>query len=118
MNNDQPREDRGTKKWTTMMLPEHKEQLKDMWEHKKNEARPYFDEQQLEEFSKIVVHAYSENLPVQLVYCRSEIFKEKNIHTIIDVITEINPRLHTIIVEDKCIYIKDLLDIQLADSSF
>lgn len=117
MYKDQPMQDRGTKKWTTMMLPEHKEQLKEMWEQKRNQKRPDFDEQQLQEFSEIIVHAYSERIPVLIVYCRTKIYHEENVYELIGIISGINSRLKTITIQNKCIYVEDLLDIQFADGS-
>lgn len=117
MVNDKYLQDRGTKKWTTMMLPEHKEQLKDMWDHNQAEKRPDFDEQQLEEFNETIIQAYKTKLLVSVAYCAEDIYREQNTHEITGVISAINSHVQAIIIGDTRIYVKDFLDIQINHES-
>lgn len=115
MKNHKYLQDRGTKKWTTMMLPEHKEQLKDMWRHEDDQPRPYFDEQQLEEFNRIIFRAYQEKQLVSITYCSADVYCEQNVRETTGNITEIHAQLQMIGIDDTKIYINDLLDIQLVE---
>lgn len=115
MKNHKNLQDRGTKKWTTMMLPEHKEQLKEMWKHEDDQPRPSFDEQQLEEFNTIIFHAYQQNHLVSITYCSSTVYCEQNIRETTGTITTMHPQRQMITIDDTNVYIKDLLDIQLVD---
>ncbi|MGM0968734.1 MAG: YolD-like family protein [Bacillota bacterium] len=53
--------DRGTIKWTAMMLPEHVAQLKDDLAETKKTDKPIIDEQQAEEFESAIAYAMSIN---------------------------------------------------------
>ncbi|MCP8616095.1 YolD-like family protein [Salirhabdus salicampi] len=59
--------DRGTIKWTSLMLPEHVEKLKHMWadEYDVNQP-PLLDEQQLEDMNRICAQAYHNKTIVQV----------------------------------------------------
>ncbi|GAA0428186.1 YolD-like family protein [Lentibacillus halophilus] len=41
--------DRGSKKWTAMMMPEHEELLRKMWKEQDYKEKPILDEQQKED---------------------------------------------------------------------
>ncbi|MCD8508969.1 MAG: YolD-like family protein [Bacillus sp. (in: Bacteria)] len=58
--------DRGTIKWTSMMLPEHVQQLKKLAENHKKKQRPQADEQTLEEWSRLLGEAYQYDLPLSI----------------------------------------------------
>jgi hypothetical protein len=59
--------DRGTIKWTSLMLPEHVEQLKKLWDDDKLMHKPLLDDQELEEMSCECVHAYDHDLTVEII---------------------------------------------------
>ncbi|ADU30031.1 YolD-like family protein [Evansella cellulosilytica] len=56
--------DRGVIKWTSMMLPEHVQQLKELSEKQKVLSKPIIDEQLFEEWSRILEKAYHEQLVI------------------------------------------------------
>jgi|SRR5690625_279452 len=58
--------DRGTIKWTSLMLPEHVQMLKDMWQEDKTDFRPLLDEQLLDELNRHLQTALSQNKKVRL----------------------------------------------------
>lgn len=60
--------DRGTKKWTAMMLPEHIELLKKMWEENDYNEKPILDEQQIAEMESKLQCALHNDLTVELKY--------------------------------------------------
>ena len=56
--------DRGLMKWRGFMMPEHIEQLHDMYEDYEKEKKPILDEYQLREIDEKLAAAQEYNLPV------------------------------------------------------
>lgn len=50
--------DRGTIKWTALMLPEHVEMLKRLWQEDKRIPKPLLDSQELEMINRQLIDAY------------------------------------------------------------
>lgn len=58
--------DRGTKKWTSIMLPELIEELRDaLYEEEYRTDKPIIDEYQQAEFDSLVEYAMEYNYPVE-----------------------------------------------------
>ncbi|WP_085992076.1 YolD-like family protein [Oceanobacillus senegalensis] len=49
--------DRGSIKWTSLMLPEHVELLNQLWEEDTKRSKPILDPQQLEDINHRLVYA-------------------------------------------------------------
>lgn len=78
--------DRGTIKWTSIMLPEHVQMLKEMWEETEKIEKPLLDPQELEQMNKKIEQAYQENLQISLSVYEDGFIKEvKGIITDIDI---------------------------------
>ncbi|MBU8907577.1 YolD-like family protein [Desertibacillus haloalkaliphilus] len=60
--------DRGTLKWTSMMLPEHVAMLKEWANEVEKVPRPQLDPQQFEEFEQTISDAVVENQALAFVY--------------------------------------------------
>ncbi len=58
--------DRGTKKWSSIMLPEHVEAIKEVFEEEKRIEKPILDEQQRWENETKLQLALHNNLTVEL----------------------------------------------------
>ncbi|WP_171046405.1 YolD-like family protein [Lentibacillus cibarius] len=58
--------DRGTKKWTAMMIPEHEALLRQMWSEQEYKEKPVLDEQQKEEINERLQTAVNNNLTVEV----------------------------------------------------
>ena len=56
--------DRGTIKWTSLMLPEHVEAIQKLWKEDDRVEKAILDEQQLEELEFALQRAKSDDLPV------------------------------------------------------
>lgn len=54
--------DRGTIKWTSIMMPEHIQMLNKMWKEQDRKAKPMLDEQELEEINMKLQLAIHNNL--------------------------------------------------------
>ncbi|GAB3801050.1 YolD-like family protein [Virgibacillus kimchii] len=57
--------DRGNIKWTSLMLPEHVQLIKEMWEEDDKKEKPILDEQQIEEIIMKLRMALHDNLTVE-----------------------------------------------------
>lgn len=60
--------DRGTMKWTAMMLPEHVQQLRKIWGDDHKVTMPTIDEQQLEIINNTINLAMTEHLLLKITY--------------------------------------------------
>ncbi|PCK21376.1 hypothetical protein CEY02_08355 [Bacillus pumilus] len=88
--------DRGTIKWTAMMLPEHVARLKhDLAETKKTD-KPIIDQQQTEEFESTIAYAMSVNKSLTF-----SVYNSGNINQLKGFTQYIN-------YEKKMLHIKDL----------
>ncbi|WP_345239013.1 YolD-like family protein [Pontibacillus salipaludis] len=66
--------DRGTMKWTSLMLPEHVEMMKEMWEEDGKLPPPSLDEQALCELNEACIEAYKNQTLVKItVYSKGEL---------------------------------------------
>ncbi|MCM3396501.1 YolD-like family protein [Oceanobacillus profundus] len=69
--------DRGTKKWTALMMPEHIEMLNQVWKELDHKEKPILDEQQMEENAMKLQLAIHDSLTVEVKY-----FNEHDFHTV------------------------------------
>lgn len=60
--------DRGTIKWTAMMLPEHVKMLREHQDGLNYGRKPELDEQRYEEFNEIICVAMEENRLLKFMY--------------------------------------------------
>ena len=64
--------DRGTKKWTSLMLPEHVEMLQKLWAEDKKVPRPSLSQDDFEQMDQIINLALYQNVPVVLTAYQDE----------------------------------------------
>lgn len=67
--------DRGTRKWTTMMLPEQAEKLNQLEEIRNRKKKPILDEQKQEENNFQLMLAHKDHLLIEIKY-----FKDYDFH--------------------------------------
>lgn len=115
MENDHRVQDRGMKKWTAMMLPEHQEQLKSMWIDQQKHERPTIDEQELEEFNKVASLAYAYTYVVRITYCVKHVYDESDICEVTGTIKHVNSHMQTIEVANACIRLDDCFTISIVN---
>lgn len=58
--------DRGTMKWTSLMLPEHIEMLNKMWKEQDYKEMPELDEQQIAEKNLLLQEALENDLKIRI----------------------------------------------------
>lgn len=66
--------DRGNKKWTSLMLVEHKKRLKELKEKEGQLEKPELDEQLKDEINSKLKQALKNNLSVKLKYFKNKSF--------------------------------------------
>jgi hypothetical protein len=67
--------DRGAKKWTAMMLPEHKKMLSRLYEELNFKEKPIIDEQQYEQFNQMMQQAMAKTQMMDITYYVNGDFK-------------------------------------------
>lgn len=68
--------DRGAKKWTSLMLPEHVEMLQDWFNSLDDKEMPEIDEQQIMENNMLLQDALENDLEIQIKYHANNDHKE------------------------------------------
>lgn len=69
--------DRGSKKWTALMLPEHVEALKKLFAEQDHKEKPILDEQQMIDNEFILQQAIENDLDVEI-----KCFEDHDFHTV------------------------------------
>lgn len=87
-------QDRGTIKWTSLMLPEHVELLKQMWQEDKKESKPILDSQEIEWINQQILESYEHQLPVQLTF-----FEDSQTYHVAGQISKLHPETKRINIE-------------------
>ncbi|NIK10947.1 YolD-like family protein [Alkalibacillus almallahensis] len=70
--------DRGSIKWTSLMLPEHVDALQDIWQVQNDQQPPMLDDQQLSYYIHVLTEAYQTGQPIHIVYYKANEFREMN----------------------------------------
>lgn len=60
--------DRGHKKWTALMLPEHKELLREWVDHQEDIEMPVLDDDRIEELNNIISICLNQKTPAKITY--------------------------------------------------
>ncbi|WP_244895405.1 YolD-like family protein [Evansella clarkii] len=68
--------DRGTIKWTAMMLPEHVAMLRDLQHEHKKQPKPELEPQQLEEFEYLICEAMEFDKELTFVYWKNGFYED------------------------------------------
>ncbi|MDZ5712226.1 YolD-like family protein [Jeotgalibacillus haloalkalitolerans] len=103
---DDKNRDRGTIKWTSMMLPEHVGQLRDFFEYKYNaEKQPIMDEQMMEMIFLTIQEACEFQQEIEL-----KIFKENRISSITGMVKMIEYQKRYILIEENADEVKVSFD--------
>lgn len=100
--------DRGNKKWTAMMLIEHRDRLKKLKEHEDDREKPILDDQEKAVINSKLQQAIDNNLYLTVKY-----YEDKKFKTISGTIKKVDVSQRIIIISDKKIPIKNLLELKL-----
>ncbi|OAB29590.1 YolD-like family protein [Paenibacillus macquariensis] len=103
--------DRGHKKWTSLMIPEHTAMLQQWVAEQEDIRQPVLDEDRLEELNTLLMHSWSDQRSIQVHY-----YNNKRFHDIRGCIRSIDPHTHTLTLLDlagdkTCISLYDIQDL-------
>lgn len=68
--------DRGEKKWTSIMIPEHVKMLRDLWDEQKLVEKPILDEQAFEQIGIVIMDSLKHTIDIKLTYWKNGRFEE------------------------------------------
>lgn len=100
--------DRGSKKWTSIMLPEHVEALRKLFAEYDHEEKPVLDEQQLAENERVLQEAIEYDLTIEVKY-----FKDYGIHTIKGRVMFIQAQNSYVQLDNVRIDLDDIIEVML-----
>lgn len=83
--------DRGSKKWTSIMLPEHVEAIKRVFEEEEKEKKPILDEQQKIKNDVVIKNALEIGVPITIKHFKNG--KRRTTSGYIDYIDHIEGKL-------------------------
>jgi hypothetical protein len=78
--------DRGSIKWSSLMLPEHKRKLAELYQEQFYEKKPILDEQKQEEMNRLLMEGEAEDKEIEIVF-----FRNRGFHRIQGRIKKVNP---------------------------
>jgi putative heme degradation protein len=87
--------DRGTIKWTAMMLPEHVKLLREWQQEDQFVEKLQLDDAQMEQLNTNLQRAYSEHRPIEL-----KVWEETSIYMVSGIIKKINTQEQYIQLEN------------------
>lgn len=100
--------DRGNKKWTAMMLIEHRDRLKELKEHEDDIEKTTLDDQEKANINFKLKQALQNNLEVKIKY-----YADKRFKTVTGVIKTVDINRKELVIDEKKIKFEDLLGIKL-----
>jgi uncharacterized protein (DUF305 family) len=71
--------ERGFKKWSAMMLPEHRQALKMFSMEQQYTEKPRLDEQQLDQINRVITEAMINNQVAEVDYYKDHYMRKNNI---------------------------------------
>ncbi|MFU0790632.1 MAG: YolD-like family protein [Virgibacillus proomii] len=98
--------DRGTIKWTSIMMPEHVELLEEIWKEQDHKEKPILDEQQQEEINLKLWMALANDLTVKLKY-----YDNHNFYKAKGKITSINRQNKYIDIAGQRLPFENIIDV-------
>lgn|SRR5690625_5014528 len=102
-------QDRGAKKWVSLMLPEHKEYLQNIFV--KKEKRPQLDEQQMQMIDLKLKYSLNENVNLLIT-----LYDDGSYRTVQGRLTEINQLRGYIVLRSECgftISLSNIVDVEI-----
>lgn len=100
--------DRGNKKWTAMMLIEHRQKMKELKESEQDRKKPILDEQEKVAINSKLRQALQNDLEVEINYYDNKRFK-----TAAGRIYKVDINQRYIIISNKKILFKNILELKL-----
>jgi hypothetical protein len=111
---DNHNKDRGTIKWTSLMLPEHVQMVKNLWKEDERVEKGIVDEQKAVEIDFLLQRALNDNLTIDIKY--HDGFDYNVIRGKVDSVCTNQKRLHGLEVETKEVFslsLNEIVDISI-----
>lgn len=100
--------DRGNKKWTAMMLIDHRDRLKKLKENEDDREKPILDNQEKAAMDSKLQQALQNDLKLKIKYYENKRFKK-----VAGRIEKVDINQKFIFVDNKKIPIKNLLEVEI-----
>lgn len=100
--------DRGTKKWTSLMLPEHVDLINKLWEEQDHKEKPVLDEQQIAENGLLLQQALENDLEIEIKY-----FVEHDYKTVKGFLLRIDPLNKLVYMDDYTFKFDDIIKVEI-----
>jgi hypothetical protein len=100
--------DRGTKKWTSIMMPEQIDMLQKLFAEQNHKEKPILDAQQLAENATMLQEAIENNLTVEITY-----FKDHDFHNVNGKVLFIQTQNRYLQLDDLRINLDDIIEVNL-----
>jgi len=100
--------DRGNKKWTAMMLIEHRDRLKELKASEKDRKKPILDDQEKKVINYKLQQALQNSLVVEIKY-----YADKRFKTAAGKIDNVDINQKYILINNKKIPLENLLEVEL-----
>jgi len=100
--------DRGNKKWTAMMLIEHRDRLQKLKKHEDDNEKPILNDQEKEVINSKLQQALKNNLTVEIKH-----YDNKRFETATGRIDKVNINRKELFINENKIKFEDLLGIKL-----
>src|SRR5690625_6057510 len=99
--------DRGTIKWTSLMLPEHVQLLKQLWEEEEQQNEPILDEQMKEIIARKLINSYKYGTNIHM-----KLYEDGQFYMYKGIVTCIRKHSKTVILNDeKKVAIEQIISI-------
>lgn len=100
--------DRGTQKWTAIMLPEHIAALKKLFSESEHEEKPILDDQQLTDNEIALKEAIENDLTVEITY-----FENNQLHNVDGKVMYVQTQQGYLQMDDVRIKLDDIVEVNL-----
>lgn len=102
--------DRGSIKWTAMMLPKHKTMLSELYQEQEHMAKPQLDEQKYAEINTILSFALAEGKKIKLTY-----HKKHALHSLTGYIKKYDDLAQEVIILDGLSHLQTVIITNITD---
>lgn len=100
--------DRGTMKWTSIMMPEHIEMLNRMWEEQEHKEMPELDEQQIAENNLLLQEALENDLEIRIKH-----FADHDYKNVVGYLMHIDVLNKRLFINDEEIKLDNIIEVEI-----
>ncbi|MFZ5946247.1 MAG: YolD-like family protein [Bacillota bacterium] len=110
--------DRGSIKWSSLMLPEHKELLKKLAEEQNHVKKPILTEDRYEQINQTLIYAIKNSLPISIKF-----YQSNSLYTVQGVVKMCDPLTQKLKLIDNAnkeliLYLEQIIDSEIISGSY